>query len=111
MGIRDFLDRIRQKKLKAKEYEDDMKVQERYYEKKKTSDERELERFQEEYRQKAIKAELEKFRAARKEDIEFGHQILETKNMYEKEKPVVMKQKKIFTGKSNLNTKGGLFFK
>lgn len=111
MGIRDFLNRMKEKRLKYKQFEEDMKVQEQYIERKKSSNERELERFVEENRQKRIKAELEKFREARNKDIEFGHQILETPNMYHKEKQIIMKQKNLFNGKSNLNTRGGLFFK
>lgn len=111
MGIREFLDRLRSKKAKAKEFEDEMRVQERYYDKKKSADERELERFHEEHRQKQIKAELENWRKSKQEEIEFGHQILETPNMYSKEKSIIMKQKNLFNKKSNLNTKGGLFFK
>ena len=88
-----------------------MKVQETYIERKKSANERELERYQNEQREKNIKVELDKFRAYRKNDIENNHRILETKNMYENEQKVVLKEKKLFSGKSNLNTKGGLFFK
>lgn len=111
MGIRDFLDRLRRKKEKYSEFEEDMKVQERYYEKKKSANERELERYQNEQREREIKAELDKWREMKKNEVEFGHQILNTKNMFEKEQPVIMKQKNLFTSKSNLNTKGGLFWK
>lgn len=111
MGIRDFLARLREKKAKYKEYEEDMKVQEQYIERKKSANERELERYEKEYRERAIKKQLDKYREAQKEEMEFGHQILNTKNMYENEKPIIMKQKRLFSSKSNLNTKGGLFWK
>jgi hypothetical protein len=111
MGIKDFLERLRNSRLKQKEFNEDMKVQETYLERKKSANERELERYQNEQREKNIKVELEKWRAHRKNDIENNHRILETKNMYENEEKVVLKEKKLFSGKSNLNTRGGLFFK
>lgn len=112
MGIRDFLDRLRSKRSKYKQYEEEMKIQETYYERKKSANERELERYHSEERERAIKAELEKYRNRDKHEIQYGHQILNTKNMYKNEKPIMLKsQKKMFSSKSNLNTPGGLFFK
>jgi hypothetical protein len=111
MGIRDFLDRLRNKKQKYKEYAEDMKVQEQYAERRKSANERELERYQNEAREHAIKVELEKWRKSKHKEDMYGHQILNTKNMFVNEKPIILKNKKIFAGKSNLNTPGGLFFK
>jgi len=111
MGIKDFLERLRSKKAKYKEFEEDMRVQEMYIEKKKSANERELERFQNEAREKVIKKELEKWREHDKEEYQYGHQILGVKNVFEKDKPTILKQKNLFTSKSNLNTPGGLFFK
>jgi len=112
MGIRDFLNRLREKRARYKEFEDSMKVQERYLERKKSSNERELERYMEENRQKQITAELEKFRKRDKYEMQNDHQILNTKNMYAGEKAIILKNnKKLFSSKSNLNTEGGLFFK
>ena len=102
---------MKEKKLKYKEFEEDMKVQETYLERKKSANERELERIKRELREKQIKSELDKWREKEKEEMRYGHQILATKNMFDKEEPIVLKEKKLFTGKSNLNTKGGLFFK
>lgn len=111
MGIRDFLNRMREKKLRYKQYSEDMRVQEEYDRKKKSANERELERYMEEERQKKIKVALDGYRKKNQYEIEHNHQILNSKNMFEKEKPVIMKQKGLFGGKSNLNTPGGLFWK
>lgn len=111
MGIKDFLDRLRQKKAKYKEFEEDMKVQETYVERKKSANERELERFHNEAREKQIKEELEHWRKKAKHEAHYGHQILKTKNMFVNEKPTILRNKSIFGGKSNLNLPGGLFFK
>ena len=111
MGIRDFLARLREKKGKYKEFEEDMKVQETYLERKKSANERELERFQHDEREKVIKQHLEKYRDEAKEEAEFGHQILAVPNVYKNEKQIILKQKNLFSNKSNLNERGGLFFK
>lgn len=116
MGIRDFLDRLRMKKAKYKDYADEMKIQETYEERKKSANERELERYVDEAREEEIKVELEKWRKMKKKEVEFGHQILNTKNMFENEKPTMLRQKRIFV-KHNpvknkaVNQRGGLFFK
>lgn len=116
MGIRDFLDRLRAKKMKYKEYSEDMKIQEQFAERKKSANERELERYINEAREKEIKIELDKWRKRAKHESEFGHQILNTKNMFSHEKPTMLRQKRIFM-KGNpvqnkaVNQPGGLFFK
>lgn len=111
MGLRDLLDRFRRKKEKYKEFAEDMKVQEDYYEKKKSANERELERYVKEAREKAIKKELDEWREADKKEVEFGHQILKTKNMFNGGRRDILGQKNLFSGKSNVNVPGGLFWK
>jgi hypothetical protein len=111
MGIREFLERLRAKKVKYKEFEEDMDIQEKYYERKKSANQRELEKYENDEYEKAVKERLEQYRKRNKNEMEFGHQILHTKNMFSGEKPVVMKEKKLFSSKSNLNTPGGLFWK
>lgn len=111
MGIRDFLDRLRNKRTKFKEYEQDMRIQEQYEQRKKSANERELEEYLDKDREAKIKSQLERYRKREKRDLEFGHQILKTKNMFNKDSPVLLKNKNLFSHKSNLNTPGGLFFK
>lgn len=111
MGIRDFLDRLRMRKQQVREFENSQRIEERYYEKKKSANERELEKFIEKARQEEIKRQLDEFRKAERQDIEFGHQILNTKNMFKHEKPTIMRTPNMFSMRSNLNTRGGLFFK
>jgi len=86
-----------------------MDVQEKYYEKKKSANERELERFVEENRQKRIKEELDKFRAYRQEEAQYGNQILKVKNMFNGSGNEILDQKNIFRHKSTKQE--GLFFK
>lgn len=103
MGIRDFLDRLRTKRVKYKEYEEDMRIQKQYMERQKSANERELERYQNELRERAIKNELEKFRQAKRKEIEYDHQILAVKNMFKGEKHSLLKQQNIFAHKKNQN--------
>jgi len=109
MGIRDILERMKEKKLKYKQYEEQMKVMEKYEERKKSSNERELERFKHEAREDSIKKELEEWRNHRNKDIEYGHQILKTKNMFDPKangneilnnQNLFVGGKKLFAGKS-----------
>lgn len=111
MGIRDFLDRLRSKRLKYKEYDEDMKIQEQYLERRKSANERELERFQEEHRQRLIKAELEAWRKSKKYEMEHSHQILHTKNMFEGEKHSLLKNPNIFKHKQRILGQKRLFAK
>ena len=110
MGLRDFLDRLRAKKAKYKEFEEDMKVQEQYYEKKKSANERELERYMKEAREKQIRKELDKFREADKEEFQYGHQILHVKNMFRGNGESLLKEKNIFTNNHSIMHKESLFF-
>lgn len=109
MGIKDFLDRLRRKKDKYKEFEEDMNIQEKYYEKKKSANERELERYQNEAREKVIKAELDKWRKNHKHEVEFGHQILAVPNVYKNEKQIILKQQNLFSHRKNIHKHKRLF--
>jgi hypothetical protein len=111
MGIREFLERLRARRMKYKEYDEDMRIQERYEARKKSANERELEGYLNKIRENKIKGELEKYRQREKWDTEHNHQIIKTKNMFAASEPTLMKEKKLFSSKSNLNTPGGLFWK
>ena len=110
MGIRDFLHSIRNKRLKYKEYAEEMKIQEDYIEKKKSANERELERFMREEREKRIKNDLDRYRKERTNEINYGHQILRTKNMFKGGHSDLMQNKKM-SHKYHMHEKQGLFFK
>ena len=114
MGIKDFLERMRQKKGKYKDFEDEQKIQEKYVERKKSSNERELERFRNEDREDNIKSELEACRAKRKEKNQYGNQITKVKNMFAPQHShnEILNNDKLFTGRSSLfNQEKGGFFK
>lgn len=111
MGIRDFLNRLREKREKYKQFEQEMNVQEKYYERKKSANERELERFHEEDRQRRIKAELEAWRTRTAKEAKTQNQILRTKNMFRGDGSSLLKERKLFTNKHSIMHKEALFFK
>lgn len=89
------------------------RVQTMVQERKKNSNERELERFIEEDRQKMIKQQLEMYRQRRKmQDREVT--TLDKKNIFKNHEPILKHDDKLFgLKKSNqsMMTKGGMFFK
>lgn len=83
MGFKDFLERLRNKRVNMSEFEEEREIERKWIDKQKSANERELERFMKEEREDSIKKELEEFRKKRRKDIEFNHQILKVKNMFE----------------------------
>ena len=106
MGLREYLAKLKEKKEKYKQYEEEMKIAEKNEERKISSNERELRRFMKEEREDSIKQELEEWRNKRKKEVEFGHQILNTPNMFSpnKNKESLLNQRNLFTGGNNLFT-------
>ncbi len=112
MGIKDFLERLRAKKHKYKEFEDEQKMQQKFIERSKSANERELERFMKEKREDDIKTELEEFRRKRQIQAQYGNQIIKVKNMFKNNGNEIINQRNLFTGNRNLfEGKGGIFFK
>ena len=56
--IQDFIGKLREKSHKEKELEEDLHIQNRVMEKQKSANERELERYEKEIREKAIERRL-----------------------------------------------------
>jgi len=111
MGVREFLERLRNKRSKYKEFEEEQKIQEKFLERKKSANERELERFIKEQREENIKVELEKFRKRKDAEMQYGHQILGVKNMFDGEDNSVLGTPNVFTRNTHSNQGGNLFFK
>jgi hypothetical protein len=112
MGIRDIIERFKSKREKFKAFAEDQKIVETFEERKKSSNERELERFMKEERENQIKHELERFRKNRDFKDKHSHKILETKNMFKKEKKVILGTPNMFSDVDNeFSTQKRLFFK
>lgn len=76
-----MFDKIRNKREKFKEMETDERMSEKLHERKKSSDERELERFLERERQIQIKQHLAKFRDQEKKKI-LRSNLMDRSNMF-----------------------------
>ena len=100
MVFKDILKRLLNKDEELNEEAHRRKIQRILDTKEMSSNERELNRFQEEERQDNIKEALEFYRQRRKEQIDFGHNALDTKSIMKSEWEV-LKNKNIFKGNEN----------
>ena len=103
--LQNVLHKFKEKKQKFREADEDMKINRLVSERQKNANERELERFIEEERQKKISTELIKFRKARQKES-MRTTVFDGKNLFKG-------QKNIFANHTNMmmNNQGGLFFK
>lgn len=117
MAFKDVLKKAFARDPQFKEMEREIRMQKMIEDRMKNADERELERFYEEERQKSIKKNLEEFRKARREENWHGdkNSILKQKNIFTGHKSILKQDfsilggKKLFSGKSN-SLKGGCMF-
>jgi LPS O-antigen subunit length determinant protein (WzzB/FepE family) len=114
MGFKEILSKLgehqRAKKELLREADEQVKIQRIVEERQLSSDERELLRYQRENRAKQVKAALEVARKERQNDIDFGHNILDTKNITNNSQWEIMKDRNIFVNsKSNLLNDRRLF--
>lgn len=105
MTFRDILNKLREKKeLKKaafKQLQDADQMQILLHERKKSANLRELQRYEKEDQETMIKQALEVARKKRDDDINFGHNPLDTKNIMAAEWQV-LKEKNQFAGRSNM---------
>jgi DNA-binding transcriptional regulator GbsR (MarR family) len=114
MVLKEFLKRMREKKEAFREVQTNDRVQTMVQERKKNSNERELERYMEEDRQKMIKSQLEMYRNRKK--IENRKvTTLDKKNIFKNHDPILKHDEKLFGMNSHHKNimlhKGGMFFK
>ena len=70
MGIlKEFVQRLKEKKEREAQYSEDLSIQKRVAEKQKNANERELERYYEEMRQKNINNQLSKFKKQKTKEM------------------------------------------
>lgn len=98
--ISEILEKFRNKKRKFQETQEDFRISKLVEEREKTANERELERFMEEERQKNIKIHLDSFRKKRQHEIN-SMNILKGKNIFKGHKSILA-QPNIFRGNKNL---------
>ena len=102
--IQDWLQRMRERKQEREAYERGENIQEGFHERKKSNEERILERYQEEERQKKIKEIVKRIQKRENEEIWSGHyhNAVDAKN-------VIKNQKNIFKGETRLTNAPCLF--
>ena len=80
MGIlKEFVRRLKEKKEREQQYSEDIGIQKRVAEKQKNANERELESYYEEMRQKRIKNQLSKFKKQKTQEM-WGSNLFSAKN-------------------------------
>ena len=114
MGVKEIisgiLERQKAKKEKFKEMEEDYLLRKKLEDRMKSSNERELEKYLKDQREKQIKIKVDKIHKQQNHNMWHGNQILKSDyNILHDDKPI-LKQQNIFKGKSN-SLKGGMFFK
>lgn len=92
--------KVRKQLLKQAENED--RVMTLIEERKKSANQRELERYYNEEKEKSIKKQLEYMRKKRQDDINFGHNPLNAENVVAKKGWEVMKEKNLFENNKNM---------
>lgn len=103
MGFKDILERLGEKRRQEKEMfrqmQKKVKFQQMIEERMKSANERELERYMDEDREEMIKDKLEFMRKKRQNEINFGHNPLDTPNITNKTDWEVLKEKNQFKQK------------
>jgi len=106
MGISDLISKVRAKGKERKELirrmDEQMRAEEILESRKKSANERELERFFKEKREEQIKIDLDEARKIRDRDIKFNHNPLDTPNITNHVDWEVLKERNMFSNKSNI---------
>lgn len=105
MGFKEIIQKIGEKQKARKEtikrLDDELRFRKIVEDRTKSSNERELERFQKEEREVAIKETLQQYRKQRQHEINFERNPLDVPNIT-KSKWEVLKEKNQFTTKKNI---------
>lgn len=109
MALQGLLKRIFGKDEKFKEMQENVRFQKIIEQRQKNANERELERFQEEEKQKAIKQKLEQFRKMRRAESNKSTILKSDFNVLHNPNPI-LKEKNIFS-MGKIQQGKGLFFK
>lgn len=114
MGFKEVIQKIRgldssvnERKELMRRMDNEMRVQQILTERQKSANERELERYYDEEREKTIKEELEDMRKKRDYDIKFNHNPLNVKNITNHTDWEVLRERNMFKGgKATIIQKG-----
>lgn len=108
MAIADLFKKVGERSRNRKELIRDLdertRVEEIVAERRKSANQRELERFLKEDQEETIKTQLEEMRKRRDQDIKLNHNPLNVKNITGKTQWEVMKEKNMFKNNGNIFT-------
>lgn len=110
MKVTEFLSKALKKDERFKEVQKEMRIQRIIQERQKGANERELERFVEEERQKKIDKHLDEFRKQKQEEHWKGNNLTNQKNIFKGHQSIMENNDKLFEVKK-AKSKGGMFFK
>jgi hypothetical protein len=104
--IKEFIKNLgknkRERKEKFKELDEDIRMQKLIEERQKSANERELNRYINEDREKKIKQQLEFVRKKRNNEINYGYNSLDTPNITNHSDFNILKQKNLFSHNGNM---------
>ena len=105
MGIKDFIknafSRGSSDKARYKEMETEYRMQKTLQERQKSANQRELEGYHKEQREKMIKYELDRWRKRKKNEFWHGNKIYEQRYMFKERNPI-LKSRNIFVNNRRL---------
>ena len=111
MVLKQLLAKIRAKREAFKEVQQEDRIQTLVQQRKKNSNERELERYIEEDRQKQILEDLKMYRKKRTQEVN-GMKILGGKNIFKGHKSMLTDNKKLFNMRNGLGlSQEGMYFR
>lgn len=110
MGIRDWFDRVKERRQREREAFDDVNTSKIVQERQLSSNERELLKFKKKEHEARVKLELEHYRKKEKFDIEHNHNPIKAPVIFDHGYSM-LKEKNIFQDQPNIFMKNkGLFF-
>lgn len=106
MTFKELLSKMTSRRKEDREMFEEMEKQDRFQrmveDRKKSANERELERLKKEEREEMVREELEYYRNKRKKEIEFGHNPLDVPNITKEVEWNIMREPNQFKGKGNM---------
>ena len=109
--VRKWKENKKQKSEKFKELQEDYRLQKMLEERQKSANQRELESYYKEQREKQIKEELDEIRKQKKKEMWHGNNFAGKSSILRNERPI-LKEKNIFKGCSKCsNLKSGGFLR
>jgi len=98
--IQNLIKKYKERKNGASDLEENYRIQKQVEQKQLSSNEREYNRYLEEYRQRRINSQLQRFRKRQQDEWWHGKQILDQKNIFKNNRNIFKNHQSILTGKN-----------